>query len=212
MPGPGVNGVDTPPGSVRRRRDRGGFWRGHRTVLIYAGTAALMIGTVVISGSRWGPAGTKLLVGAGILAVEALLVSAVAAGVAMQWRRQARLGGRPASWPLVREWAQEYFGGHPLILAWWIPPAVVDPMTFPGAVNAAVFLVSGNPSWIKTPGISAIATQGGAWAALGEGTLMTAFTGGTLVFAVLTARIDAHIVARRSAGPAGTAPSAVRQP
>jgi hypothetical protein len=115
------------------------------------------------------------------------------------------------SWPLARDWARDYFGGHPLILAWWIPPASVDPMVFPGVVNAAVFLVSGNRSWITAPGIPAIATQDGAWSALGAGLFMTATTAALFAAAVSIARIDARIVARRAVEAAGAAPSAVKQ-
>jgi hypothetical protein len=138
-----------------------------------------------------------MLVAVAILAGEALLVTGVAAGVAAQWRRQARLGGPPASWPLVWEWAREYFGGHPLILAWWIPPASVDPLQIPAAANAAVFLVSGNPSWITAPGVSAVTTEGGAWSTLGTGAFETAAMAFVFAAAVGIARIDARLVARR---------------
>lgn len=133
------------PGKSRPREGRAAFWRGHRAAVLYSLSGAAMTAMVAMSVHRWGSGGTKILVAVGFLAGEALLAAVTAAVVAAQWRLQGRRGGPPASWPLARQWAREYFGGHPLILAWWIPPAGIDPLQFPAAVNAAAFLISGDP-------------------------------------------------------------------
>jgi hypothetical protein len=158
-----------------------------------------MTATIVMSVNRWGAGGTKFLVVAGFLTAEALLAAVVAAVVAAQWRP---LGGQDAR-SLARAGAREYFRGHPLILAWWIPPAAVDPLQIPGAVNAAVFLAGGNRAWIAAPGVPAATSQGGAWLVLGTGAFMAAVAAVVMFVAVDIARSDARLVARRRAPQAG---------